>query len=246
MLQPADSFPAVQFTINRVTVEDRHNTPEFEAAGYLWYLLTSLSSSYLCVCCSCTHCAQCSFTQISATDSAPTCRNLLVFSRGKDRNPNALGIFLNAAGKDQPFGWQRRGVKFSLCVVNRLDFSKSVVKGKPAPAQPRNNSKKIISSAAGCCMRVQFPGLQPSLLCTTSEAGSQRGLPAVRASQSQRDRASDLPTSHDIWFKMPPSAWPETLPRGSQPHAWALLGDASNLSCPLPGTHCSVASPMLL
>ena len=66
------------------------------------------------------------------------CRNLLIFPRGKERGPN-LGIFLNAAGKDQPFGWQRRGIKFSLAVVNQLDASKSIVKGVPSTFHRRGN-----------------------------------------------------------------------------------------------------------
>ena len=94
-----------------------------------------------------------------------------MFSRGKDRNPNALGIFLNAAGKDQPFGWQRRGVKFSLCVVNRLDFSKSIVKGELGTSIETFCCTMKISHQlqADVC---KIHRLQLGPLCTRSEAGS--------------------------------------------------------------------------
>ena len=231
MLQPTDSFAAVQFTINRVTVEDRHNTPEFEAAGYLWYLLASQSSAYLCGFCTCTRCSCCACAHLQATDSAPPCRNLLVFSRGKDRNPNALGIFLNAAGKDQPFGWQRRGVKFSLCVVNRLDFSKSVVKGEPASAQPGNKLKRAShqrQAVAGTALH-QIRGWQPMRPVYVARA-------AVTPAQSMDSPTQ--PRSGSLCHHLPGQRlWP-------RPHACALPGDASDASCPPPGTKCSIARPV--
>ena len=78
------------------------------------------------------------------------CRRLLIFPQGN--KANFLSAYLDVAdAEDQPLGWSRRAW-FKLTLINQLDESKSVQKGKKSGISVCMYASTVVLRATVCWM----------------------------------------------------------------------------------------------